>query len=117
MSQSLLLDPDTWDLIVDSAGNIALAPVEYSLAQDAACAVKTFQKDLYYDQVQGIPYWQQILGKFPPLSLVRAHMIRMAMSVPGAIKSECFFSSFENRKLSGQIQVTDINGKTTAANF
>jgi hypothetical protein len=117
MAQTLLLNPDTWDLTVDSSGNIAVADVEYSLAQDAASACKTFQGELYYDTTQGIPYWQQILGKWPPLSLVRAHMIRAAMTVPGVIKSKCFFTKFEKRALSGQVQVTDANGKTTAANF
>ncbi len=117
MSQSLLLDQTTWDLTVDTAGNIAIASVEYSLAQDAASACKTFQGELYYDTSQGIPYWQQVLGKWPPLSLVRTHMIRAAMSVPGVIKAKCFFTKFEKRGLSGQVQVTDVNGKTTAANF
>ena len=39
---TLLLDQTAWDLVLDSAGNIALAAVPYARAQDVASAIKTF---------------------------------------------------------------------------
>ena len=43
LMKTLLLRPDTWDLTLDSAGNIAVAENPYALAQDAASAIKLFQ--------------------------------------------------------------------------
>ncbi len=42
MASTLLLDQVTWDLAVDTSGNIAVASDPYSQAQDAASSIKTF---------------------------------------------------------------------------
>lgn len=114
---TLLLDTQTWDLLVTASGDIAVATEPYCYAQDAASAIKLFQKELYYNQSEGIPYWQQILGKWPPLALVRNYMETAALSVPGITKANVYFTSFENRKLSGQVQVVDINNNMSVATF
>jgi hypothetical protein len=41
MSDTLLLDVTRWDLVLDSARNIAVAATPYSISQDVASAVKT----------------------------------------------------------------------------
>lgn len=114
---TLLLDTAAWDLVLDAAGNIAVATEPYSHAQDAASAIKLFQGELFYDLNQGIPYFQQILGKFPPLSLVKARMVAAALTVPGVVSAKCFITKFDQRKISGQVQVTDAKGNTSAASF
>lgn len=113
---TLLLDDD-WDLTVDTAGNLAVADPAYGLAQDAASAIKLFLGELYYDTTQGVPYWQQILGKFPPGSLIRTQMVAAAFTVPGVVAAQCFFSAFDGRVLSGQVQITDKSGVTVGVNF
>jgi hypothetical protein len=115
--QSLFLLPDTWDLTVDSAGNIAVASDPYALAQNAATACRTFLKDCYYDQTIGIPYFQQILGFLPTLQYVKSQLVAAAETVPGVVSAQAFITSFVNRQIVGQIQVTDANGTTTAASF
>lgn len=107
---SLLLSPQTWDLLVDADGNIAKAEAPYALAQDVACACKLFQGELYYDVNQGVPYWQSILGQFPPLQFVKAAYVTAALTVPGIVAAVCFITSFVNRSLSGQVQTTDTAG-------
>jgi len=67
---TLLLDQTAWDLVIDSNGNIAMASPPYSLAQDVASAIKLFQGELWYDTSKGIPYFNEILGHMPPLSLL-----------------------------------------------
>ena len=100
---TLYLDPQTWDLALDVSRNIALAGEPYSLAQDAASACRTFLGEVYYDTTQGIPYWQQVLGHFPALTLVKSQLVEAAMTVPGVVSAQMFITDFVNL-LYGQRQ-------------
>ena len=115
--QSLLLDTVAWDLTVDASGNIAVASDPYAIAQDAACAIKVFQGEVYYDTTQGIPYFAQILGLTPPLSLLKAYFVQAALSVPGAVGAQCFVTSWVDRVVHGQVQITDGSGNVSAVGF
>lgn len=106
-----------WDLALDSNGNIAMAGNPYSLAQDAASACRTFIGDLKYAPTEGIPYFTQILGQLPPLNDIRSLYVAAALQVPDVVAAQVFFSSFNNRTLSGQLQVTDRVGAITATGF
>jgi hypothetical protein len=114
---TLLLEPGSWDLVLDAAGNIAAADLPYAAAQNAASAVKLFKGEYYYDTSKGVPYFEQILGRRPPLALVRAKFIAAAKGVPDVAAARCFFSSFTDHKLSGQLIVTDVNRQTSTAGF
>jgi len=105
--KTLLLDVDTWDLVLDQAGNLALASDPYSQAQDAASAIRLFRGELQYDVNQGIPYWQEILGHLPPLALMKAKFEQAALTVPGVISALCVIDSVANREVTGQVQITD----------
>lgn len=116
--KTLLLDTVAWDLVTDAVGNIAVASDPYSLAQDAASAIRLFQGELYYDTAQGVPYWASILGASPPpISLMRTKFVAAALTVPGVVKAQCFITSVLDRRVTGQVQVTDKNGNITAAAF
>jgi hypothetical protein len=117
MADTLLLDRSTWDLVLDVGDNIAVASAPYALAQDAASAIKLFQGELWYDTSQGVPYWAQILGQAPNYALIKAKLVTAALTVPGIIAARVFISGFINRRLMGQVQVTDRNGIITAATF
>jgi len=112
---TIYLSPDGWDWVLDANGDIAVASDPYSLAQDAASAIRAFEGECWYDTALGVPYWQQILGQLPPLSLVRAQMIAAAMTVPEVVSAQVFFTGFVNRVLSGQVQITTADGTTAAA--
>ncbi len=116
MSQNtLLLDQTTWDLCKDASGNIAMAAPPYAVAQDAASAVRTFLGECWYNTLLGLPYFGQILGAFPvPYALIKAQCVAAALTVPGVVSAQMFISSVQNRKLTGQLQVTDNNGNTQA---
>lgn len=115
--KTILLDTVLWDLVLDVSGNIAAATNPYALAQDAATAIKLFQGELWYDTAKGIPYWTTILGKTPPLSLLKQQFVNSALTVPGVVSAKCFISTFTQRVISGQVQVTDSNGQTSVAAF
>ena len=114
---TFLLDVELWDLTVDTAGNIAMASDPYSMAQDAASAIKTFSGEVFYDTTLGIPYFTQILGYSPPISLMKAYFNEAALTVPGIQSSACFITSWDNRVVRGQVQISDSSGSTSAAGF
>ena len=109
--KTLLLHPVKWDLVLDANGNIAVATDPYRTAQDVACALRTFLGELWYQKTRGVPYFQNILGQSPSLGFVKAKLEAAALEVPGVTSATAYISSFTNRKLSGQIQVTDSTGK------
>lgn len=114
---TIYLDPASWDLALDSSGNIALAEEPYSLAQDAASAIKTFQGEVYYNTSLGVPYFQEILGKFPPTTLIKAQFIKAALTVPDVVSAQVFIASITARRISGQVSVTNSAGLTSVAGF
>lgn len=115
--ETLLLSTDDWDLVVDTAGNIAVASDPYARAQDAGSEIKLFQSEAIYDKRRGVPYWDEILGKSPPLSLVKAHLVRAAKLAPGVVDAQCFLTQAAGRTISGQVQVRDAQGVVSAASF
>lgn len=114
--KSVYLDPGAWDLVLDSAGNIAAASEPYRLAQDAACVLKTFAGECFYDTRQGVPYWTEILGHNPPIELIKAKFVDAALTVPGVVAAVVFLTSAD-RTIGGQVQVTDKAGTVSAAGF
>lgn len=115
---TLLLDVSTWDLVLDANGNIAVASAPYSLAQDVASAIRTFLGEVWYDTTQGVPYWQQILGKAPPISLFQEYMVQAALNaVPTTadvfvVSAQALIESYDpdQRTVTGQVQFKDSNG-------
>lgn len=116
--KTVLLDTAAWDLVLDVAGNIAVASEPYSLAQDAASAIRLFRGELWYNTEAGVPYWSSVLGKSPPpLSLMKELFVAAAMTVPGVVSARCFIASVSSRGVSGQVQVTDAAGRVAIAGF
>jgi hypothetical protein len=118
-TDTLLLDQQSWDLLLDANGNIAVASAPYALAQDAASAIKTFLGECYWDTTIGVPYLQQILGQRPPLALLKQQLIEAAESVlPADAAVSVFVTQLDGRVVAGQVQVTEpATGTTMAATF
>lgn len=104
-TSTLLLDRSRWDLVLDAAGNIAVASSPYALAQDAASAIKTFQGEVYWDTTIGVPYLSEVLGQRPSVPLLKSLLASAAITVPGVAVATVFFSSVTDRVVSGQVQV------------
>lgn len=114
---TLLLDRTTWDVLTDAAGNIAKASEPYAIAQDVASAIRLFKTELWYNRKKGIPYFQKILGKQPPLPFFKAQVVKAALSVPEVASARCIIASFSNRQLTGQVQVIDKTGQSHNVQF
>jgi hypothetical protein len=115
--RTLLLATDTWDLTLDHLGNIAVADDPYSQAQDAASAIRLFEGELYYDTTKGVPYWVSILGRSPPLALMKAKFVEAALTVPGVVEARCFIQEFTDRMVAGQVQIANDSGLLARLTF
>lgn len=117
MYNTLLLDQSVWDLVIDSAGNIAIAQPPYALAQDVASAVRLFKNELWYSPSEGVPYFDEVLGYLPPQSLLTGLIEKSALTVPGVVSAQCIISSFRGREVGGQIQFEDESGVISVITF
>ncbi len=114
---TLLLDQTTWDLLLDSAGNIAKASAPYALAQDVASAIRLFLGELWYDTTKGVPYFQEILGKIPATPLFNAYVEQAALTVPGVVTARCTVTAFSGRAVQGVVEFTDTSGSTNTVSL
>lgn len=117
---TLLLDLTFWDLVLDSSGNIAVASAPYAVAQDVASAQRTFQGEVWYNSLIGIPYFRDIFGENPPVSLLAAYMVDAALTVPDVVANPApvfTLQSFQGRTVVGQTTFTDSDGNTQTVNL
>lgn len=119
--KTLLLGVNTWDLLLDASGNIAIASDPYSQAQDAASACRTFSDsrangsgECWYNTTLGVGY-NAMLGRAPNIPLIKAKMVSQALRVPGVASAKVFITGIADRRVTGQIQVTTDGTTTTAA--
>lgn len=110
MAATLLLDRIAWDLCVDASGNIAAATESYSTLQDVASACRLFPGELWYGGTDGIFYFEQILGRYQPIQILKDQLVRAALAVPGVLAATVFLTAVVGRAISGQIQVTTRAG-------
>ena len=115
--KSLLLDRTAWDLVLDANGNIATCAEPYARAQDVACECRLFRGEQWYATGRGIPYDTEILGQWPPLSLVRERLKMAAESVAGVVSAQVVITGATGRSLAGQVQFIDTEGQENGVTF
>lgn len=109
--KTIFLLPTTWDITLDSAGNLAVATDEYQQAQDIASSCRVFYGDDFYNKNDGIPYLESILGKsYYPIALYQRNLHDRSMLVNGIVSAEVQLQRLDNRALSGSIIFTNENG-------
>lgn len=108
---TLYLHPQSWDLVLDNGGNIAMAKDPYSKAQDVASAARLFAGELYYDTEKGIPYFEETLGRKQSFALYRYRLVQAALSVPGVMGADAHIEHKDGRLLSGSLKFTDQDHK------
>lgn len=114
---TMLLDRDLWDVCLDSNRNWAVASDPYSIAQDVASAVRTFIGECYYDTTIGVPWFADVYGQFPPLSLFKALVVQAALTVPEVVRAKCLVASYQNRVITGVVEILDLNGVALNVTF
>lgn len=97
-----------------------MATPPYAVAQDVASAVKLFLAELWYDTTKGVPYFENILGQFPPLEFMRQKISDAALTVPGILPNgsvQVTIASFANRAVTGQIAIITNDGQALGVTF
>ena len=113
------LNPATWDLMAVN-GRIAIATGPNALAQDVASAISTFLGELYYDTTQGIPWLREVFGQDFSPSLISALLVQATLTVPGVVSSPAPKVAnlvIVNRKVTGTVNFTDVNGEALGVTF
>lgn len=118
MPDSLLLDRTTWDLSLDSSGNIAVCSETYSIIQNVATAIRTWYGEAWYDTSLGVPYDDGIFNGATPISIMKAQAEIVAETVSGVASAECLFlMQTATRTLSGAIALTLTTGETVSVSL
>ena len=117
MLKTILLDPVTWDLVVDINGNIAVAEPPYALAQDVASSCILFKGELLYDTTKGIPFFEDVLGKNMPADLMAGYFEAAALTVPGVVSAQATLITDSTRTVTGIIQFIDELGALNNVQF
>jgi hypothetical protein len=117
--KTILLDPTSWDLLLDSDLNIAVASNPYSIAQDVASACKLFNGELYYDTSKGILFFEDILGQSQAsaVAVLATQSEQAAKTVPEVVNAKCTALYYSDRTLSGTVEVIDTTGAAQNINF
>lgn len=110
MANTIYLDPDTWDMTVDSFGNWAMASPPYAVAQDVASECRLWLGEARYDANAGIPYEKAVLGELPPPAKLISWYKKAAEGVPLVDEADPILM-FDKRVLSGEIHVSLTNGE------
>lgn len=106
--KTLFLRADTWDLALDTQGNMAIADQEYQQAQDIASSCRVFYGDDYYNKADGIPYLESIMGKSNyPISLYQRHLHDRSLLVTGVVSVDVKLYPLKDRVLTGTIEFTN----------
>lgn len=114
--KTLKLDTNTWDLVLDGQGFIAVATDGEAVAQDVASACLVFFGECYFDNTLGIPWKQNVLGHSPTPGYIAQKMQTEArkLAIVDQAVANVFFDK-STRKTTGTIRVTDIYGNTAQA--
>ena len=110
-AHTLYLQPDSWDITLDSSGRIARSTQAYAIAQNVANAVRLFTSEAFFAMDEGIPHFDIELGKTrPALSVLRARMREVALNVEGVLDAQITLDDVQERKLTGEILLTVADG-------
>lgn len=110
-AHTLYLQPDSWDITLDSSGKIARSTQAYAIAQNVANAVRLFTGEAFFAMDEGIPHFDIELGKTrPALSVLRARMREAALNVEGVLDAQITLDDVQERKLTGEILLTVADG-------
>ncbi len=111
--KTIFLNPYTWDLELDTQGNIAIATDVYQQAQDIASSCRVFRGDDYYKKNDGIPYLEEIMGKSGyPISLYQRQLHDRSILVDGVVSVNVRLNPLKDRIMSGNIEFTNEDNLT-----
>ncbi|MFK2876882.1 hypothetical protein [Rhodanobacter hydrolyticus] len=112
MTTTFMLDPDTWDLVVGPDGNYVTLTGAAQIQQDVCSAIRTFQGECWYDNTQGMPYFESIFGQPVASSFLKKQVQNAALTVPTVTGATLTNLTISGRKLTGTVVVTTSTSTT-----
>lgn len=104
-------DNSYWDLTLSIKKNWEAIDDEAKYcAQTVANSCRMFRDDAYFFPREGVPYFESVLGKKPPESLVIAYLRESSLIVPLVKEINIIEYQMTNRVITGQIRITTENG-------
>ena len=107
----------SWDLVLDSNGNLAIQMGPAAIAQDVASAVSVFLGEAYWDTTLGIPWISDVFNSNYNPQLITSLLEQTALTVPGVVSAKATIISFSQGRISGTIQVIDTTGIAQGVSF
>lgn len=104
--KTLALD-NSWDVFVDSIGNLATIDENARLAQDVASSVRVFKGELPFDIERGVNYDKPDENR----ETLNYEMNEQARLVEGVADSVVIFEELKDRTLKPVIYVTNEEGQ------
>ena len=99
----LALDTNTWDIFLDSTGNIARLDdstperLVFLICHRVRHCLQTFQGECYLDRSVGVPYFSEVLKKNPDLRRAKNLLVATINGVEGVKKIIDFSVDFSAR--------------------
>ncbi|KMK23089.1 hypothetical protein ABW11_20990 [Pluralibacter gergoviae] len=116
-TRSLYLNPDTWDIELNSSNNLSTVGNPYACAQDVATACSAFRGECIYQTGIGVPYNEKILGQNPGTGSVQTWLENEALRLPYIADARATIVAGEARVATGVIVITDRNGTESTLNL
>ena len=106
-----------WDLQLNAEGNLILAHDDYAIAQNCANEIRLFTNDAYFQQLNGIAWFESQLGKPLEESLIKSEIRDACLRVDGVesvTNIELKFFDKETRTLHAEITILTENNTNVA---
>ncbi len=103
MEQFTLTLDKNWDIQVDNLGNLFVSSGDYAIAQNVACALRSFTNDMFFAKNLGVPHFTTELSTSPNPVIIKDIFENEAKKVHGVNSALCEIISLENRNLKMNI--------------
>lgn len=110
----LELSTDSWDLVLDKSGNIAVLGNDEApalLSQRIRHRLQTFRGECFLDRSVGVPYFSEVMKKNPDLRRIRALLVSLISGVEGVSRlldlRTDFSPSTREYRVAFKVEATD----------
>lgn len=104
--KTLALRNDTWDLMTDDFGNIAVKDSNNQIAQDVASSIMVWKNELPFDKERGVSYNTPDEIRFTLIDDIK----KQAYLINGVEEAIVSVESIKDRKANIVVYVTNENG-------
>lgn len=113
---TMILDVRDWDILLDSAGNWAVADPPYAPFQDSASSAKVIKGEAYITPSRGVAY-PDFFKNNTPSTIWKSAIEKEMLRTPGVVDASVIFSGLKKGMLIGEATLTLEDGTTSSQPF